>query len=134
MKIFQNLSHGSPKKVQVYPTHSYPTHAFQGTSGQSVHASPVPSTKASQSQYSHHTQVVSITCCQGHTILIQLDLLIMFLLYNSHIKNAQQSFVGNVIFITFISSYTPSWKLNQTPTADSTTAISRDILLDSHSL
>ena len=63
MKIFQNLSHGSPKKVQVYPTHSYPTHAFQGTSNQSVHASPVPSTKASQSQYSqsHHTQVVSTT-------------------------------------------------------------------------
>lgn len=70
-KLFQTLSmHGSPKNVQVYPTQSYPTQAFQSTSGQSVpsvHASPVPSARASQSQYSqsHQTHVVSIQL-QGH--------------------------------------------------------------------
>lgn len=52
--------HGSPKNVQVYPTQSYPTQAFQSHAGQSVNASPAPSTKAST--YTTHTNhtVVSI--------------------------------------------------------------------------
>ncbi|XP_070499733.1 uncharacterized protein [Chironomus tepperi] len=61
--------HGSPKNVQVYPTQSYPTQAFQSHSGQSVNASPVPSTRASH--YTSHTnqtvEMSSLSRSSPHT-------------------------------------------------------------------
>jgi hypothetical protein len=52
----QNL-HGSPKKIQIYPTQqNYPVQAFQGSSTHTmsqVSASPVPSTRTS-----HHSHTV----------------------------------------------------------------------------
>ena len=55
--LFQTM-HGSPKNIQVYPTQCYPTQAFQNNSGQSVNASPVPSTKASTNYTTHTSQTV----------------------------------------------------------------------------
>jgi hypothetical protein len=75
-KIFQTL-HGSPKNVQIYPTQSYPTQAFQSNSGQSVNASPVPSTRASHyTTTTSHNNVVSILC-QGRVDLFSPHLILM---------------------------------------------------------
>lgn len=61
--------HGSPKNVQVYPTQSHPTQAFQNHSGQSVNASPVPSTRASHytSHTNHTVEMSSLSRSSPHT-------------------------------------------------------------------
>ncbi|CRL02963.1 CLUMA_CG015743, isoform A [Clunio marinus] len=62
----QNLHGSSPKNVQVYPTQNYPAQAFQSSQGQSINASPIPSTKTSN--YSHTAvEMSSLSRSSPHT-------------------------------------------------------------------